>query len=1460
MTNGNDITVPIAPISAPTTTEPRLVEDLVVWATPSPFASAGKEFVMPVGLTIEQMIVRLFCRKDIPVRTHVWINGEYIPHNMYARVKPKIGASVSIKFVPRGGGGGGGKNPLRTVLQIAVIAASFALGPALGSYMFSSMIAAGTMSAATATAIGGFIISAAGGLLVNAIAPPGTPKIKSPSFNGSNNKKESPTLFIEGARNTADPFGVIPIVLGTHKMVPKLAARNFTESVNDKQYVRQLFTWGYGHITLAEEKIGETLLTNFEEVETEHILDGTSGSSTLSLYPNDVNQESLSIALTSAASWQTRTTQVNTDEIIVDVSFPRGLVTFNSSGSRTSRTVVVEARYAPTGTSSWSGTVTRTYTEATAEAVRRSIRWTGLTPGQYDVQIRRTTADSDSDQIFDETWWTALKSIQNQNPVVQEGLSLTAMRIRATDQLNGPVDQYGGIPSQHIPNWNETDWDTIEATSNPAALFRFVAMNSSEFSGVGANARPLTEPRIDLDTIQDWHEYCTAQGFAYNGVIDYTATVREVLSEIAAAGRASLTIKDGKWSVVIDRAQTTIAQHFTPVNTWGFSYTRIFYDIPHAFRVLFINEQVGYIQDERLVFDDGYDENNATDIEGLELPGITDPDLIWKHGREHLASLKLRPRTMSFYMDTEFLNAPRGARCKLAHDVINVGLTQGRIKSYTLDQDPPDNAILDEEDAAILDEEGGFWLGEESSSANITHITLDEEVTMEEGESYGIVIRNHYNVEFVKQVVTVAGSTHTLEFTTPFDWDASNIEEGNIVMFGILGRETIDVIVKDVVPEDDFTAKIIVQDYHEGIYQASQGEIPKFTSGATFPPELQKPNAPILASIQSDEEVQERNLDGSITSRMVIRMTNSNTGVVVPVVTYRVTGTDSFKSAKISQASDEQIIIEGLDQGQRYDIHIRYKRINTGGLFNNLLSDALQINNTPFIGTSAVPPDVENFRLQIIGEFGFLEWDRVSIIDFSHYKIKFSAELVGATWNSAQLLKGNVTTERYPIVLQEGTYLIKAVDQEGNESASAATIVNSVAATNFNAIITIEEDAPFSGVHDNTEVNSSSLELSDISLLTGTYKLAQEVDLGAIYTSRVTGTVTASGNNTSNVMSSWTSLSSITSLSGTDPGAWSVLLQYRITEDAPWYSDDNIIADAEDFSTAWITSNTTITANDTQAPNGTITADALIEDNTSAAAHSIFEDQTLTVAQTNTVSVWVKANGRNFIRLILADADSTGNNCEAVFNLSTGSVVATDNTGNASGAVASIIDAGNDWYRCILSGQANSSGTDVRMQIDLGEDATTFSYDGDNASGVYLWGAEILAGDAPHTATWSDWEDFITGDLKFRGIQFQAVLNTSIPTTTSSVTAIDITIDMPDRVIRFGNQAIPTEGKTYVLDPPFRELQDVQVTIIDGNTGDYPRITSKSVSGATITIYDATDNAVARTADVQFGGYGRVLT
>jgi uncharacterized membrane protein YoaK (UPF0700 family) len=95
-----------------------------------------------------------------------------LPREVWTRVRPKPGTRVQITLVPMGGGGG--KNPLRTVLSIAVIAASFFLGATVGGLIIGevgSTFLGMTVTKALQGAVGGFVIPCGGPLLI-APAPP----------------------------------------------------------------------------------------------------------------------------------------------------------------------------------------------------------------------------------------------------------------------------------------------------------------------------------------------------------------------------------------------------------------------------------------------------------------------------------------------------------------------------------------------------------------------------------------------------------------------------------------------------------------------------------------------------------------------------------------------------------------------------------------------------------------------------------------------------------------------------------------------------------------------------------------------------------------------------------------------------------------------------------------------------------------------------------------------------------------------------------------------------------------------------------------------------------------------------------------------------------------------------------------------------------------------------------------
>jgi len=110
--------------------------------------------------------------------------------------------------VPLHGGGGGGKNPLRTLLTIAVIVAAVASGQgylaAYGATVTTAGVTtytAGSMAVSSLVAAG---VMTAGSLLVNAIAPV---KYGSSAVSAAQSYNDSDTYSIGASSNKEKPGG-----------------------------------------------------------------------------------------------------------------------------------------------------------------------------------------------------------------------------------------------------------------------------------------------------------------------------------------------------------------------------------------------------------------------------------------------------------------------------------------------------------------------------------------------------------------------------------------------------------------------------------------------------------------------------------------------------------------------------------------------------------------------------------------------------------------------------------------------------------------------------------------------------------------------------------------------------------------------------------------------------------------------------------------------------------------------------------------------------------------------------------------------------------------------------------------------------------------------------------------------------------------------------------------------------
>lgn len=1118
-------------------------------------------------------------------------NGVVIVSDRWESTQLKEHDLVGLNFVPMGGGGGGKNVAVMVGVVVATVLTAGAASAAYGAIAASSALTGALGTIGGYSVLGGIAYAGVlvGGTMLISMAQNAlmsTPK----QSRGTGSLAESQTSFIEGARNTIDKYGIIPVNLGTNRMFPKLAASVYTETSGNNQYARQLFTYGYGKVAISDRKFGETEVSNFTEIEFEDRLNADLNQGT-GLYCNDVYQQDYNVGLTNAVGYVLRSTQPDTDEVEIDITF-QGLCYYNDAGGRENATVEFEIQYAPTGTQNWSIPATgfqRTDTQtltvdlsntfisakkakhyqrkdtfivlntfnggvytmqtqcqirfgttwpslssddivlgyikgegpfndplayvdnhaalvptylnsvtdfpvsvnlsdksnvtitvgggylngvasnlrvvaATSQALRKPKRIKFPTKGQYDVRIRRLTADSTNDKLIDKSYLTGIRSISYTNPVRFADISGSAMRIKATDQLSGAVDSYNVIVSTYLKGYdpNTDTWVADVISSNPADIFRYVLQSP-------AFAKHLNDNQIDLDKLAEWWIYCNSLNLTYDRIIDYDTSIDDVLNDICAAGVATLSKVDNVYSVIIDNERPIIKGMVTPRNSWDYKGNIVYPDVPHALRIEFRNQDAGYETDERIVYADGYDENNAELYERLQFTSCTDADLAYWYGRRYFATALLQPETHTFKMDFEHMTFNRGDRITLVNDVILVGVGQGRIKELLVDDTDNPTQVL------------GF--------------AIDDELNIPPALNLGVRIRDNNVTQGYQYhlLQTVQGVTSEFTFANPIAYaNAPAID--SLCAFVEDGKE-LDLIITGIKPNKDQSATITAIDYSPARFNPI-GVIPEFNSNITLSADFYKPYAPILTSnIQTDETVMIRNSDGSLTSVAVINLLNKNeNNVNVKVFVKRRDTTEWYVPTTLKKDAD-QIVVTGLQDGEYYDFDIRYQR--QSGL--QLVSDSLLVKNVKFIGGSTPPKDVQNFRVTIVNGLGLFEWTPNDDIDISHYKIKFSASTQNVTWDGAQLVMDKIKSASITNIIHKGVYLIKAVDMLGNESVNATTIISVDSGAFNNVVEDLIQEPDWNGVKDRTIKDGQFLTLDDGETEGYYYFYPATVDLGEIY-------------------------------------------------------------------------------------------------------------------------------------------------------------------------------------------------------------------------------------------------------------------------------------------------------------------------------------------------------------------------
>jgi hypothetical protein len=246
---------------------------------------------------------------------------------------------------------------------------------------------------------------------------------------------------------------------------------------------------------------------------------------------------------------------------------------------------------------------------------------------------------------------------------------------------------------------------------------------------------------------------------------------------------------------------------------------------------------------------------------------------------------------------------------------------------------------------------------------------------------------------------------------------------------------------------------------------------------------------------------------------------------------------------KLSTETDYIIAGQGSGLTQRilnvkdgFTYNVRVKAFNTLGVGSTYTSATRTI-----VGGIAPPSDVTDFSCNIIGGDAHLSWQQITDLDLAYYQIRYSTQTSGASWANSVSLVEKVARPATSVTVpaRVGSYLIKAVDKNGNFSSNETIIeTNVLAIGNYNAVATQTESPTFSGTKFQTVVSDGTLRLDSSELFDsatgnfdsgtsffdsgvtsydlyseGTYLFSSPIDIGAVYTSRVTASITQTSDN-----------------------------------------------------------------------------------------------------------------------------------------------------------------------------------------------------------------------------------------------------------------------------------------------------------------------------------------------------------
>jgi len=874
---------------------------------------------------------------------------------------------------------------------------------------------------------------------------------RSPAINlsgGSGIDSASPTYSWDGIQTTQSVGTPIPIVFGTHRVGGNII-NQFINTDGYNNYLNILIALCEGEIeAVSNIEINSNPAVNYQGITTD-IRYGTNNDAIVSQFHDLHNIYSINAQLKQNNSFIYTTINNDAEAFEVYLNLSNGLYYQNASdGSINPWEVDYRVEYRLVGSGTWINLGVTAINEQNRSQVQRIFRKDGLTAGKYDIRVTRTSADSDFYHTGD-LYLQSVDEIKTED-IAYNNTAKVGIKALATNQLSGSTPNFTFLVKgmkilvPRVMNgssevaWDDYYWDpnafqfrllsdgtalTWDGTTyvrrysaNPAWCL-YELLTNVRF-GLGAF---IATSQMKIADFLEMSKYCDEKvpdgdggwekRFRLDVVIDSASASLDIISQLAAVFNALPFYSQGLIKLKIDKPDSPV-QMFGMGNIIENTFQqscKSLKDIYNVIEVQYLNQDMDYVQDTISVIDEAaLAAGDPVRKKTIRL-FTTKTSYAVRAGRYALLVAKNINRSILFNAGIDAIALTAGDLFDFAHDVPAWGLS-GRIINGTT-----------------------------------SSVTLDQSVTLIPSKSYVVRIKFEDDTIQEKPVINAAGTYTVLNVSPSFSKAPMAYD---IYAFGEVNKAVKTFRAVTLQRMNNFEVTLHGIEYNENVYDDSAVTVPVNTVSSL------DPSIPKVTNLILKEDAVRLN-DGTIQDII-------NVYWQAPVV---INSLRKYAKARIFLSADNGASWQLAGESSSTNFSIQngiavgnqYKVAVTSVTDHNEQNDVSLSPQASIatVGKNSPPSDVTNFAVDQNNSFLDFSWDPIQDSDLARYIVK-----KGSTWATGQVVAEKIDATKFNTMVDQigqVTYLIKAVDTSGNESANPGIYVITVEPPpDLNFVVTLD--------------------------------------------------------------------------------------------------------------------------------------------------------------------------------------------------------------------------------------------------------------------------------------------------------------------------------------------------------------------------------------------------------------------